>query len=85
VTVLFADLRDFTTLAESTTPKEVVRIINTYFSEMADAIRQNHGLVLQFIGDEIEAVFGGTSAVRKSPLTCGASRLGHAAAPFGCQ
>ena len=58
VTVLFADLRDFTTLSESTTPKEVVRIINGYFSEMADAIGQNHGLVLQFIGDEIEAVFG---------------------------
>jgi class 3 adenylate cyclase len=58
VTVLFADLRDFTTLAESTTPREVVRIINGYFSEMADAIGQNHGLVLQFIGDEIEAVFG---------------------------
>jgi class 3 adenylate cyclase len=58
VTVLFADLRDFTTLAESTTPKEVVRIINSYFREMADAIGQNHGLVLQFIGDEIEAVFG---------------------------
>jgi class 3 adenylate cyclase len=58
VTVLFADLRDFTTMAESTTPKEVVRIINGYFSEMADAIGQNRGLVLQFIGDEIEAVFG---------------------------
>ena len=58
VTVLFADLRDFTTLAESTTPKEVVRIINGYFSEMADAIGRNKGLVLQFIGDEIEAVFG---------------------------
>jgi len=58
VTVLFADLRDFTTMAESTTPKEVVRIINGYFSEMADAIGKNKGLVLQFIGDEIEAVFG---------------------------
>ena len=58
VTILFADLRDFTTLAESTTPREVVKIINGYFSEMADAIGKNHGLVLQFIGDEIEAVFG---------------------------
>jgi class 3 adenylate cyclase len=58
VTLLFADLRDFTTLAESTTPKEVVKIINGYFSEMAEAIGMNHGLVLQFIGDEIEAVFG---------------------------
>ena len=67
VTVLFADLRDFTTLAESTTPKEVVRIINGYFSEMADAIGQNHGLVLQFIGDEIEAVFGAPLALEDHP------------------
>jgi class 3 adenylate cyclase len=58
VTLLFADLRDFTTLAESTPPKEVVKIINGYFSEMDEAIGMNHGLVLQFIGDEIEAVFG---------------------------
>jgi class 3 adenylate cyclase len=67
VTVLFADLRDFTTLAESTTPKEVVRIINGYFSEMADAIGQNHGLVLQFIGDEIEAVFGAPLPLEDHP------------------
>ena len=58
VTVLFADLRDFTTLAESSSPKDVVKIINGYFSEMADAISKHNGLVLQFIGDEIEAVFG---------------------------
>ena len=67
VTVLFADLRDFATLAESTTPKEVVRIINGYFREMADAIGQNHGLVLQFIGDEIEAVFGAPLPLEDHP------------------
>jgi class 3 adenylate cyclase len=67
VTVLFADLRDFTTLAESTTPKEVVRIINGYFSEMADAIGRNKGLVLQFIGDEIEAVFGAPLPLEDHP------------------
>jgi len=67
VTVLFADLRDFTTLAESKTPKEVVKIINGYFSEMAEAIRENHGLVLQFIGDEIEAVFGAPLTLEEHP------------------
>jgi adenylate cyclase len=67
VTVLFADLRGFTTLAESTTPKEVVKIINGYFSEMADAIGLNHGLVLQFIGDEIEAVFGAPLPLEDHP------------------
>jgi class 3 adenylate cyclase len=67
VTVLFADLRDFTTLAESTTPKEVVKIINSYFSQMAEAISHNHGLVLQFIGDEIEAVFGAPLPLEEHP------------------
>ena len=58
VTVLFADLRDFTPMVESLPPKEVVLSINTYFQEMAAAIRAHNGLVLQYIGDEIEAVFG---------------------------
>jgi adenylate cyclase len=58
VTVLFADLRNFTPMVESTSPTEVVKIINEYFGEMAEAIQGKHGLVLQFIGDEIEAVFG---------------------------
>jgi adenylate cyclase len=58
VSVLFADLRNFTPLVERTTPQQVVRIINRYFEEMETAIRAHGGFVLQFIGDEIEAVFG---------------------------
>jgi adenylate cyclase len=58
VTVLFSDLRDFTPWVEATEPREVVRDLNRYFGEMEAAIRTHGGLVLQFIGDEIEAVFG---------------------------
>jgi UDP-N-acetylmuramate dehydrogenase len=58
VTVLFADLRDFTPWVEVTEPREVVRDLNRYFGEMEAAVRAQGGLVLQFIGDEIEAVFG---------------------------
>ncbi|MCX5878905.1 MAG: adenylate/guanylate cyclase domain-containing protein, partial [Deltaproteobacteria bacterium] len=58
VTVLFADLRNFTPLVETTPPKEVVKVINSYFKEMDEAINHHHGLVIQYIGDEIEAVFG---------------------------
>ena len=58
VTVLFADLRDFTPWVEATSPREVVRDLNAYFTEMDRAIREHRGLVLQFIGDEIEAAFG---------------------------
>jgi adenylate cyclase len=58
VTILFADLRDFTPMTESHDPKFVVKIMNSYFKEMADAIKREGGLVLQFLGDEIYAVFG---------------------------
>ena len=58
VTILFSDLRNFTPMTESNDPKLVIKIMNSYFEEMAEAIQGNGGLVLQFIGDEIYAVFG---------------------------
>lgn len=58
VTVLFVDIRDFTPWVEASDPREVVRDLNAYFTRMEEAVRAHHGLVLQFIGDEIEAVFG---------------------------
>lgn len=58
VTILFSDLRDFTPWVESHPADEVVRDLNDYFTLMEGAIRAHGGLVLQFIGDEIEAVFG---------------------------
>jgi len=64
VTVLFADIRDFTPWVEATAPRDVVHDLNEYFTEMAEAIRAHRGLVLQFIGDEIEAVFGAPIASR---------------------
>jgi adenylate cyclase len=57
-TLLFADLRDFTPWVEATEPRQVVRDLNEYFTEMDAAIRAHNGLVLQIVGDEIEAVFG---------------------------
>jgi class 3 adenylate cyclase len=58
VTILFADIRDFTPWVEASDPRAVVRDLNSYFTEMDTAIRAHGGLVLQYIGDEIEAVFG---------------------------
>jgi adenylate cyclase len=66
-TILFADLRDFTPWVEATEPRLVVRELNEYFTEMDEAIRAHHGLVLQFIGDEIEAVFGAPVATGDHP------------------
>ena len=73
-TMLFADLRDFTPWVEATEPREVVRDLNEYFTEMDRAIRAHGGLVLQFIGDEIEAVFGAPIAARRPRRPRGARR-----------
>lgn len=75
VTVLFSDLRDFTPLVASTQPKEVVKIINGYFEEMAKAIHGHGGLVLQFIGDEIEAVFGAPLELENHPVAAARAAL----------
>lgn len=58
VTIMFCDIRGFTSHVSSGQAVEVVKRLNEYFTEMSKAIEDRHGLVLQFIGDEIEAVFG---------------------------
>jgi adenylate cyclase len=58
VTLLFSDLRDFTPMTEDTPPKTMVSVLNAYFTEMTQAIRSESGVVLQYVGDEVEAVFG---------------------------
>ncbi len=57
-TILFADLRNFTPLAEITPPKELIHLLNDYLNAMSEAVKEHGGLILQFIGDEIEAVVG---------------------------
>jgi class 3 adenylate cyclase len=57
-TLLFSDLRGYTTYVEENPPEEVIKSTRAYFTAMQKAIRLHNGLVLQFVGDEIEAVFG---------------------------
>jgi adenylate cyclase len=57
-TLLFSDLRNFTGLVEKNHPRQVVKILNQYFNEMTLAVKAHKGLILQYVGDEIEAVFG---------------------------
>ncbi len=56
--VLFADIRSFTTIAESQAPAESIELLNEYFSMMFDAITNNKGTVNQLVGDGLMAVFG---------------------------
>ncbi len=57
-TLLFSDLRGFTTYVEENAPEEVIKSMRAYFTAMQQAIRMHQGIVLQYVGDEIEAVFG---------------------------
>jgi PAS domain S-box-containing protein len=58
VALLFCDIRGFTPIAEKLNPSEVVRILNTYYSRMADVVKMHDGVINQFSGDEIFATFG---------------------------
>ena len=58
VAVLFADMRDFTAMAENRLPYDVVFILNRYFAAMGTAVEEAGGRVDKFIGDGIMAVFG---------------------------
>ncbi len=58
LTVLFCDLRDYTTLSERIAPAELVELLNEWFSEATRAVRRHGGLVDKFIGDAVMALFG---------------------------
>ncbi|MBU0936002.1 MAG: adenylate/guanylate cyclase domain-containing response regulator [Spirochaetes bacterium] len=58
LTIVFSDIRAFTTLSETNTPESVVSFLNKYFETMCDIIIEHGGMVDKFIGDAILAVFG---------------------------
>jgi adenylate cyclase len=64
VAVLFADMRGFTRLAESRLPYDVVFVLNRYREEMAHAIESAGGVVNEFVGDGVMALFGLDSDVQ---------------------
>lgn len=58
ITVLFADVRGFTSLSEKLAPEDVFSLLNDYFDKMIDEICRNHGMLNKFMGDGLMAVFG---------------------------
>ena len=56
--VMFADIRGFTPLAESQPPEETIELLNTYYTLMFDAIGGHGGIVSQIAGDGLMAIFG---------------------------
>ncbi len=59
MTVLFSDIRDFTSISEGMTPQENFNFINSYLERMGPAIENNNGFIDKYIGDAIMALFPG--------------------------
>jgi class 3 adenylate cyclase len=67
VTMLFADLRGFTTLCDRLDPAPTVTILNGYFRHMSEAIGRHHGHITELVGDGLLALFG---ALESNPWQC---------------
>ncbi len=68
VTLLFTDIRGFTTLSENLTPDQVVNALNQYFTPMTSIIRSSQGTVDKFIGDAVMAFWNAPLDVPRHPL-----------------
>lgn len=62
ITVLFADIRGFTSIAEHAPPEEIVGLLNRYFSAMTDIIFAHGGTLDKYLGDGLMALFGAPTA-----------------------
>lgn len=66
ITILFSDIRNFTTKCEELAPEAIVEYLNEYFTHMVDVIFKNGGTVNKFVGDMIVAMFGAPSKLVNS-------------------
>lgn len=57
-TMLFSDIRGFTSMSEKMDPKELISILNEYMTEMVEIVKKYRGVVDKFVGDEIMVVYG---------------------------
>ena len=78
VTVLFSDIRGFTSMSEKMSAQEVSQLLNEYFSEMEPVVTKYNGIINKFIGDAVMAVFGEPIQDENHPLNavkCGYEML----------
>lgn len=67
VTILFADIRNFTFLTQNMAPQEVIELLNTCMTKLSEAIDFHHGVIDKYIGDGIMAIYGAPIAFTESP------------------
>ncbi len=67
VTVLFSDIRGFTSMSENNPPQQVVSMLKQYFELMADAVFYQRGIVDKFIGDAVMALWGAPEPLPDAP------------------
>ena len=65
--ILFADIRGFTSLAETLAPRETVDMLNEVFTELFEAVAASEGVLDKFIGDAIMAVYGAPLSTGRDP------------------
>jgi len=75
-TLLFADIRSFTTLSENMSPEEVIAMLNEYFDAMVGIIFKNNGILDKFVGDELMAVFPARQDKAAAPLNALRAAIG---------
>ena len=78
ITMLFSDIRGFTTMSDGRPPEEVVNTLNEYFEVMVDVLFQFQGTLDKFVGDELSGLFGAPIPIDDAPykaVACALSML----------
>ncbi len=66
--VMFADVRGFTSMSESSSPEEIVKMLNQFFERMVGIVQKHQGVIDKFIGDNMMVVWGVPNAIENAEV-----------------